>query len=180
MRTVFATGILLALATLVSAQEYQPAKATDKHEALQKEIGTWKAEATWWPKGADGPAVKSTGTETNRIIGDGLWVVREYVGKVQGHPYEASGHYGYDPKTDKYLGTWVDSRTHNVTIMEGTYDPKTESLEMISETEGRDGAVVIGRSVTRYVDDGKKEFIMFIELPSGEKVKWMEIHYTKK
>lgn len=169
---ILSAVLLLSLPALALA--IPPAKPTDPHTVLHKEVGTWKTETTWWPKGPDGPVFKCTGTEINETIGDGLWVVREFSGKLGEHTYEGSGQYGYNPKTKKYLGTWVDSISFHVTIMEGTYDAEKNELIMHSEKQNHEGDVFESRSVTTYDGDDKKSLVIYAKQPDGKEFKMFE------
>ena len=173
-RLFLTAAISVALSALALAQEHPAAKPTEQHAVLQKEVGIWETETTWWPNGPDGPSMKCSGIETNSSIGDGLWVVREFVGKLGNHVYEGSGQYGYDLKTKKYIGTWVDSINYRVTFMEGTFNPEKNELIMFSQKEVIAGQVLNCRSVTKYTGDNKKDAIIYAELPGGKEFKMLE------
>ena len=60
-----------------------------EHEVLKKAVGEWTAELEMTP--APGmPPIKSTGTETIRMVG-GLWIVTEFTGDMMGQPFEGHG-----------------------------------------------------------------------------------------
>ena len=55
------------------------------------------------------------------MIGD-FWIVCDYTGSFEGLKFVGQGSFGYDAKKKKYVGTWIDSFSPNVTHMVGTYD----------------------------------------------------------
>src|SRR5688572_605837 len=104
-----------------------PSAKTKEHDVLRQLEGTWDCtiKASWEP--GKPPAV-SKGTETNRLIGNGLWLVSDFTGDMMGQPFQGHGIYGYDPSKKKYTGVWVDSMEAKLGVMEGTYDAKTRTL----------------------------------------------------
>ena len=42
--------------------------------------------------------------------------------------FEGRGQFGYDPAKKKYVGTWIDSMSPTLRVLEGTYDAKTKTL----------------------------------------------------
>ncbi|QDU60196.1 hypothetical protein Pan216_10340 [Planctomycetes bacterium Pan216] len=155
-------------------------RAEDPRELLKREAGTWEAEVKMYMPGSEGP-VTSKGTETNRIIGEGVWLISEFNGDFGGTKFTGFGEYGYDPVKKKYVGAWVDSMTPFLSTMEGEYDPSTKSLTMMSK--GRDvrtGKEITTKMVTKYESDTERSLTMLNLTPDGKEVKMMEINYTKK
>lgn len=160
-----------------------PSPVTEHHEILKRDVGLWDAEVTIWPQGPQAEPVSSTGVETNRLMGDGLWLISNFKGEAGGQKFEGHGQFGYDPIRRKYVGTWVDSMSPFLNTMEGTYDPSSQTLTMISE--GRDpqtGKTVKSKSEARYVDEDHRTFSMSMANPAkpDEFVKVMQIDYTRR
>ena len=87
--------------------------------------------------GADGKVETSTskGVETNRMIA-GKWLISDFKGEMFGSTFEGHGTNGYDAKKNKYIGTWVDTMSVRIDTLEGTYDEKTKTLTLNSDSEG--------------------------------------------
>ncbi len=50
--------------------------------------------------------------------------------------FHGQGQTGYDPAKKKYIGTWVDSMSPTIMMMEGDFDPRTKTLTMYSKGTG--------------------------------------------
>ncbi|MCA9191610.1 MAG: DUF1579 domain-containing protein [Planctomycetales bacterium] len=167
----------------VQAQFPEP---TPEHEVLKQDVGIWQASVKLW-MGADGktdpnadPTV-SQGVETNRLLGP-FWVISEFKGDFGGLPFEGHSISGYDTKTKKYVGSWVDSVSPAAMHMSGTFDKSTNTLT--SSTKGIDleGNEVQGKSVVKYVDKDHRLMTMY-ELKAGttdQYVRSMEIVYLRQ
>ena len=101
--------------------------------------------------------------------------------KCSGRHFEGHGTNGYDAKKNKYIGTWVDSMSVRIDRLEGTYDDKTKTLTLNSESEAPDGKPMKMRLETRFNDDGTRTFSLLMQ-EDGKKEfsKGMEITYTKR
>lgn len=183
MQKLFTTSFLF-LAFLFSASaglaRAQDATVTEHHKILAEEAGTWSAEMKIFIPGLDEP-ITGEGSENNRLLGNGLWVISDFKASISGQPFEGHGTFGYDSAKGKYVGTWIDSMTTSVAIMEGTYDEATKTFTYLTEMPGPDGAMVRTKmtSVTR--EDGSRLFTSFTADGEGDEwTKSMEILYTKK
>ncbi|MBI1900416.1 MAG: DUF1579 family protein [Planctomycetia bacterium] len=105
----------LALGTLVAAvvgfalsargQQPDAPKPSPEHEVLKMEEGVWYSVVKIIaPEGA----IEGKGTETNRLMKGGLWLVSDY---EDSDPNGFFGHgiLGYDPAKKKFVGSWVDN-----------------------------------------------------------------------
>jgi hypothetical protein len=137
--------ILVALLTLsvgayafqdAKPQEMQPAQPTEQHKWLQQLVGDWTgvAECTMGP-GAE--PVKMECTEHVRSLG-GLWVLAEGSMTMQGTPMSSVMTLGYDPRQQKFVGSWVDTMMPHMWSYKGTLDDAKKSLTL--EAEGPDMA----------------------------------------
>ena len=83
------------------------AKPVKEHKWLEKLLGEWTYEGEA-DMGPDKPKMKSSGSETIRSLG-GLWIIAEGVGKMpDGEEGKTLMTLGYNPKTKRYPGTWID------------------------------------------------------------------------
>jgi Protein of unknown function (DUF1579) len=118
------------------------------HRWLQRLVGEW----TWEydvPGEPGQPPHKHKGTEKVRSVG-GLWVL------LEGEGYEADGTtsttimtLGYDPKRQRFIGTWIGSMMGHLWLYEGQLDASEQSLPL--ESEGPDMSGVEGK-MARYRD----------------------------
>lgn len=160
--------------------EYPIAKPGPEHEVLKDDVGVWEAEVKTFMPGSDEPMV-SKGQETNRLLG-GLWLVSDFRGEFGGQAFRGHGINGYDTQKKKYVGTWIDSMTSQMMIMEGTYDASKKTLttagEMYDPSTQQNCKV---KNVATTNPDGTRTMAMFMESAAyGDKpFKMMEITYKK-
>jgi hypothetical protein len=175
-----AFGIVLGLAGTARAQE-GPATPTKEHEVLKQDVGTWDATIKVWMAGPDAEPAESKGTETVTLFGDGLWALGKFEGEFGGMKFEGHSQLGYNAKKGKYVGTWIDSMSDRITPMEGTYDAKTRTLTVVVDAiNPATGEPMKETHVHKYLDDGSREFTMYVPGPDGKDMKMMEVRYTKK
>ncbi len=179
---IFSFGLLISLccSSLTLAQLPTP---SPEHELLKKDLGTWAATVKMW-MGADGktdPSVEpsvSKGEEVNRMLGE-FWVISNFTGEFGGMAFEGHSVSGYDSKTKKFVGNWTDSMTPAPMHMQGTYDPKTQTLTSTTTGVGMDGEATKGKSLMVYKDADHRLLSMY-EIKDGKELKSMEIEYVRK
>jgi uncharacterized protein DUF1579 len=91
--------------------------------------------------------------------------------------FQGRGQFGFDPIKKKYVGTWIDSMSTILSVLEGEYDSKTKT--MIYVGGGYDPArksKFTQKMVTTMKDDGTRVFSLYMKY-EGEpaEVKFMEI-----
>lgn len=183
---VAVVAAVLGLAPMARAQEGGGPpipEPTAEHKILAADAGTWDAVIKTYMGGPDAEPAVSKGTETNTVMTGGLWVVSQFKGDFGGIPFEGHGQFGYDPLKKKYVGTWIDSMSPGLSVLEGDYDAKTKT--MTYEGDGIDATSKMKfhqKMVTTTKDDGTRVFTLFMKMgPTADKeVKFMEITYTKK
>lgn len=108
-----------------------PAK---EHAWLKKLVGEWTFDAVC-PGGPNGEgAMKHSGRESVRMLGD-LWVLGEGSGQMpDGSPARMLLTLGFDPRKGKYVGSWIGSMMANMFVYEGTLSSDGKSLPL--ETDG--------------------------------------------
>ncbi len=74
------------------------------------------------------PQMECKGTLSSRKLG--FWVMNEMKGDMAGSPMIGIQTIGYDAKTKKYVGTWVDSMTDFMWKYEGTVDKSGKILTL--------------------------------------------------
>ncbi len=152
------------LATRGDAQEPPAVKPTIEHVRLSRAVGTWDAEMKTWARGPDADPIVSKGTEVVKLMPGGLWLQTEYHGKVGEIPFHALGVTGYDPKKARYVGSWVDSMSPALLVMEGDFDTKTKSLTMTtSGTEHATGKPYEAKMTSIFTDKDLRLYMMFVK-----------------
>ena len=121
----------VAYATLTPVlpwQEDMLPKPTKHHEMVQAGVGEWTGTITMNMPGEPEPMV-SPCTETVTAVGQ-LWTTSRFEMDFMGTPFSGSSTLGYDPKKEKFVGTWIDSMSTSITVMEGEFDEKKNAMVM--------------------------------------------------
>lgn len=173
----------LVILTAISSRQQATAQVRQgpEHRILASEAGVWDAESKFWMTPEADP-LTSKAVETNSMLGE-FWMVSQYKSDLGGFPFEGRGQFGYDPVSKKFTGTWVDTMSPYLSVMEGSMDQSSKTLTMLSK--GRDaqtGKESLSKMVTTYVDEDHKKFEMFgpVEGKEGQWWKMMEINYTRR
>ena len=53
------------------------------------------------------------------MLAGGLWLISTFEGEFGGAKFEGRGQFGYDASKGKYVGTWIDSMSPNMSLLEG-------------------------------------------------------------
>ena len=169
-------SLFAAVATAQEGIEFpQPG---EEHKHLAQEAGVWDADVKFWMDPSAEPQV-SKGVETNTMVG-GFWMVSEFKSQMLGQPFTGHGQYGYDPVKKKYVGTWVDSMTPHLSILEGEVNEKGELVMISKAIDFMTKQESTSKMISRMNDDGTRHFEMHAPIGEGEWMKVMEIHYTKR
>jgi hypothetical protein len=153
-------------------------KPGPEHAVLKQSVGVW--DATVESAMPDGSKSKSTGTETNKMIGGGLWLVSDFKGSFGGQPFEGHGVTGYDTAKKKYVGSWVDSMSTTLANIEEVYDAKTKTLSGTMEMPDDTGKTVKIKMSTVQPDDNNRVFTMSMPGPDGKDMTMMTITYKRR
>ncbi len=172
-----AVAITTATSQVVSGQGFP---ATEQHQLLKKDVGTWHAAGKMWMPGVEEP-MEFEGTEVNKMVGE-LWVYTDFHGEVGGVEFHGHGRSGFNIETEKYEATWFDSMQPFVMTMSGTYDAESETMNSMSDGRDDMGNPKKGKSTLHYKDENTRVMTMYAASPDGgdEWVKEMEIIYTRK
>jgi len=174
-------SLALLLALMTSGVASAQGRPTAEHRALASEAGVWDAESKFWMAPGTDP-LESKAVETNTMMGQ-FWMVSEYESDLGGMAFQGRGQFGYDPAAKKFVGTWVDTMSPYLSVMEGSMDESKKTLTMMSKSrDPQSGEESISKLVTTYVDEDHKTFEMFspVDGKEGEWWKMMEINYTRK
>ena len=133
--------------------------------------------------GPDAEPTVSKGVEVNTVMPGGLWVLSKFRGDFGGVAFEGHGQFGYDPLKKKYVGSWIDSMSPSLSVLEGTYDAQTRTMTL--EGDGVDPGTktkYTQRMVTTTKDDDTRVFTLYMKFDGAgdDEIKFMEITYTKR
>lgn len=158
------------------------AEPQKEHEWLHQLVGEWTYEAEC-SMGPGQPAMKSGGSERVRSLG-GLWVVCEGEGEMPGGgPATMIITLGYDPKKQRFVGSFVGSMMAQMWVYEGSLDAAGKVLTL--DTEGPNFADA-GETMSKYQDIIEIESVDHRVLRSrtlGEDGQWREFmtaHYRRR
>jgi hypothetical protein len=154
------------------------AQNSDPMSVLKKEAGVWDCEVRFYPD-PNGQPTLSKAVETNTMVGD-VWMVSDFKGEMAGAAFHGSSQMGYDPQKKKYIGSWIDSAGPYPTAMEGTYDSAKKTLTIVGIGKDPTGTEMKMKLVTVYKEKDTRTMSMFIESPSGEWMRMMEVDYQRK
>jgi hypothetical protein len=122
---VLAFCLALGLASLGIAQVAAPAK---EHAWLTQLVGEWESKIESVPQPGV-PEMKCQGSISTKMLGE-LWVVSQMQMDMAGIPMAALQTIGYDEKSERYVGTWVDSLQNHMWKYEGSIDPTGKILTL--------------------------------------------------
>ena len=125
MRLALAT--LLLAANCAHAAEPAPVPELD---VLKMEEGVWDATIEFPPAKPGEAATHATGVQTNTFVTGKRWIRNDFEVDAK---YGGHGTWGYDPKKQRYVGTWVDSNTDYIRLDEGVWDAASKTMTWTSE-----------------------------------------------
>ena len=158
MRTLCISALILLASPLALAQE--AAKPSPEHELLAKNLGTRTGTMKMWIQGPDAAPIEVPFKETNTSILNGFWVETQF----ESGPYKGRGMSGYDPKKNKYVGTWAQNMSPHLGVMEGTYDEQKHELTMtFKDYDLTTGQLLDHKTVSSFVPGKPETMTMYIK-----------------
>lgn len=126
------TTAALVLATLASAAvalrtAQEMPVPQQQHAFLMKGVGEWEGTLTMHAPGMSADPAPCRDTIT--AIGE-FWTSSMFRCSLMDTPLLGTGVTGYDPERKLFVGTWVDSMTTRLTVMEGKLDESKNTLVM--------------------------------------------------
>ncbi len=111
----------------------QHAPAPSKqHKVLQKFAGEWVLQSKMEAVPGQ-PAFECSGTMNSRMLGQ-YWAISEVTGEMPGGvQVTAMQTLGYDEKSNRFIGTWVDSMLNYMWHYEGTVNDSGTKLTLKAE-----------------------------------------------
>jgi hypothetical protein len=155
----------------------EAARPVKEHTQLARLAGEWKTQAKMYIPDPAKPEI-TEGTATYRMIMGGRYLRQDLQGQFAGKPYRGLGILGYDKNKKKFVDVWIDSMGTGIMTMEGEYDEKKHELVETGVSIGPQGEEKF-KLVSRYLDENKFEFSMYMVQPDGAESKVMDITYTR-
>jgi hypothetical protein len=128
------------------------------------------------------PLEKCRGSESVRSLG-GLWILAEGTGEMPGGgPATMILTLGFDPRKQRYVGTWVGSMMTHLWVYDGALDVETNTLTL--DSEGPDMTVeekmAKFRDVIEVTNDNHRRLTSHILGEDGNWHKIMSADYLRK
>jgi hypothetical protein len=151
-----------------------------EHEWLDQFLGEWtsEGEATMGP---DQPPMTFTGTESVRSLG-GLWIVAEGQGGMpDGGPDTWLLTLGFDPDTQRFVGSWIGSMMTWQWRYEGTLDAagRTLTLDCEGPSMAEDGTLARYQDIHEFRGD-QRVLSSRVQGADGQWQTFMTVTYQRK
>ncbi len=152
---------------------------SEEHKMLARQVGRWDADMEYLDFETGKPA-RSKGVSIRRQPLGGFWLIDSFQAEMMGMLFKGMGTTGYDPAKKKLVGTWVDSMTPSLLVVEGSWDKERKVMTLSGMGVGADGEPSRTTMKTTVHSDDKHVFEMFSQMPDGNDVKVMKITYTRR
>lgn len=150
----------------------------EHHRLLDRFVGTFDAEVSYWMDPAAPPQV-SHGTMVNEWILDGHHLKESYSGDMMGEPFEGLGLWSYDNAAKTYRGLWTDSMSTGWSIAAGYANDGGKSFTMhATDTDPMTGEPMHSEDTIEVVDENTHKMTR-MGIMGDQRVKMMEIVYTR-
>ncbi len=100
------------------ASDCQMPEAAPEHGWIQESAGTWNVKCTYYMDPTQ-PPMECTARETIEAVGQ-FWTVSTFEADFMGMPFQGRCTLGYTPAKERFVGTWIDSMSQHMFVMEGT------------------------------------------------------------
>ena len=175
-----ALGLVVLSAAPLTAQQAPPMpKPGPEHELLKMDVGTWDAVVEF-SMAPGAPPMTSKGVEVSTMGCSGLCLITDFKGEAMGAPFQGHGVMTWDVGKKKYTGSWTDSMSTGLAIMESTYDPAAKKWTGWMEGPDMTGAVMKTRNVVDVKDANNRVMTAFATGPDGKEMQVMKITYVRK
>jgi uncharacterized protein DUF1579 len=178
---VVSIGLLCVTKCVAAEDQSKPAKAKD---LLARNAGTWDCEIKMFFKGPKAPPTIIKGVEENKLVAGGKFLQTSFRypmgrrGEFEGH-----GLTGYDSRSNRIVGTWVDSMTSVPSRVNEEFDEKTNTLTDHRTVIDGAGNEMQSKHVITWLDNSTKKHEIFMVASAGGKdteIKLLEMTATKR
>lgn len=137
----FRSSVATALTLLMTAEAIaRPADGkgiTSPRQVIALEEGVWDAVISLPPKASGETPATAAGVQVNELRSGGMWMLNRM--SVNGGAYEGTGIWGFDSKTGRYFGAWVDNGNERIRMDEGSWDADTNTMTWTADVERPNG-----------------------------------------
>lgn len=155
------------------------AKPQDQHRWLEQFTGKWIAESEC-QMGPDEAPGKTTGTFVGKSLG-GFWLVGEGEAKAPtGGDWKSIMTLGFDPATNKFVGTFIASMMTHMWHYSGTLDAAKKKLVLDTTGPKCDGSGMARyQDIVEVLDDNNWLLWSQIQNDDGQWQKIMTCHHRR-
>jgi hypothetical protein len=149
------------------------AEPQDEHRWLEQLVGDWT-----YATEEDGGTAWS---EHVRSL-EGVWVVAEGVGEMPGgRRHTTLMTLGYDPRTRRFVGTWIGSMMTHLWVYDGELDGTGRVLTLNSEGPDFTGGSALAqyRDVIGILDADNRTLTSWVQGDDGGWTQIMQSHYRR-
>ena len=163
--------LVLCVSTCAVAQELPNPKPGKAHKLLAQEVGSWDCDVKMFFQGPNGPPAEYKGLEVNKLVSGDLYLQTTFTCRMGEREFEGHSLFGYDPRAEQYVGTWVDNFTTTPTNMKGKYDAETKTLTVYSTLFDDEGNELQQKQVTTWTNEAKKKFAIFLVIEAARQLR---------
>jgi hypothetical protein len=155
------------------------AEPLQEHRWLDKLVGEWTFEAEC-SMGPDQPPSKSKGVEVVCSLG-GLWTIGEGESEMpEGGTAKSVMTLGYDPKAQRFVGTFIASMMTHLWTYSGSLDESGKVLALDAEGPGFSGeGTAHYRDSIEFIDDDHRVLTSQARSDDGQWHTFMTAHYRR-
>lgn len=148
----------------------------EHHEILGKAVGQWDVKASFMTSPGAPPMETEGSMEVEWVLGK-RFTKSTLEMDFMGQPFEGIAHTGYSNYHDRFVSTWMDTMTTNITYMTGNMDGDKLVMEGTSATPMGENPM---RIVSQWEDDDTITDTFYDKVPGGEWAKSGTITYSRK
>ena len=155
-----------------------PPQPTREHARLMDMVGTWTVDCEF-NMGPGQPLMKVQARDVCEAFGP-FWVQSTFECDMFGAPYRGRGTNGFDPSSQEYICTWIDTMSPSHFLLKGKADASGKVIE--SRGHGFDcmsGRMTDFRSREQVKSKDERVFEMFMTLPDGSEFKMFTHRYRR-
>ena len=173
---------LIYVAKIDAANDQE--KPLKPQQLLARNAGTWDCDIKLFLKGPEAPPKNYKGIEDNKLVSGGKFLQTSFKYPM-GPRRDFEGHslIGYDPRSKRYVGTWVDTMTSAPSQVSEEYDEASTTLTDHRTVVDGNGNEIKTKHITTWQDDSRKKLEIFMVVKKDGKetdVRLMEIVATKR